>query len=60
MAHESSVPGKKWLSEWFEKLPHYEAEELTKRFNTSSIVSEVGNFDPKKKEHLKKLHELAK
>jgi len=53
------VPGKKWLSEWFTGLSQQESDELTKKFNTSSVVSELGNFDARKKEHLRKIHEIA-
>jgi hypothetical protein len=48
-------PGKKWLSEWFTGLSQQESENLIKKFNTSSFVSELGNFDARKKEHLRKL-----
>ena len=53
------VPGKKWLSEWFTGLSQQESDELTRKFNTSSVVSELGNFDARKKEHLRKIHEFA-
>jgi hypothetical protein len=52
-------PSKKWLSEWFSRLSQQEVDELTEKFNTSSFVSELGNFDAKKKEHLRKLNEIA-
>jgi hypothetical protein len=49
----------KWLKEWFATLPAPDSDELIKKFNSGSWVTEIGNFDPKHKTHLQKLHEIA-
>ena len=60
MSESATAPGKKLVREWFTGLSQQESDALVKTFNTSSIVSELGNFDARKGEHLKKLYEIAK
>jgi hypothetical protein len=52
-----------FLREWFAALTPERKEELKKKFNSCSWVTDpaIGNFPEKpKKIHLEKLHELAK
>jgi len=59
LGSSAGLPSLKWLKEWYGALPSADSEELVKKFNSSSWVTEIGNFDSKHKSHLQKLHEIA-